>query len=265
MVCISIVNAKGGVAKTTTALCLVSYLASQGHSVLCIDLDPQANASKTLLNVAVGASVESPNLFDALYSYVMEDKKNIVKTAIQNVRENVDLLPAVGRMEAFKDIVKNQARKPLEVLKNILKPVQKQYDFIIIDCPADLSIYVENAIEISDHVICPSTYDIYGMDGLSMVIPIILEFKGSDFENYSVLYTRFNSQATKVQEHIGDLAQELEAMQKVLPMNIPMDQKVINAQALFGDLILDKKFKNSRARLAYQKLGNHIIENWNAS
>ncbi|MDZ4055495.1 MAG: ParA family protein [Polynucleobacter sp.] len=259
---ISIMNAKGGVAKTTTALCLASYLATKGQRVLFMDLDPQSNATKTFLKLSVGYSAPAPTLYDVLYNYVMDSRKNIVATAVKEVAPNLFLLPASQRMEPFKDLIKSNSRRPLDVLKQIIKPLQKDFDYLIIDCPADLSVYVENAIEMSDTVLCPTTYDLYGLDGLSLVIPVLLEIKGDDFAQYRVLYTMHNARATKIQEDIGNHAKMLEAMRKVLPFKIPIDQSVKNSQAKHQDLISTPTYRNSQARHAYTKLGDYVLEHW---
>lgn len=264
MLTISLMNAKGGVAKSTSSLCLASYFAQKKQRVLFIDLDPQANATKTLLEIELGRFAAAPTLYDVLYSFIMESRKNTVAEAIKPVYENLDLLPASPRMEPFKDLVKANSRRPLDVLKFILQPIKQNYDVIVIDCPADLSIYVENAIEVSDLILLPTTYDLYGLDGLALIIPVILEIKGSDFESYRAFYTLHNSRATKIQQDIGAYAKTLEEMNKVLPYKVPIDQMVKNSQASKRNLITDSLYRNSRARQAYTSLGEHILENWNS-
>lgn len=256
---ISILNAKGGVAKTTTALCLASHLASRGSRVLFLDLDPQGNASQTLLKIPVGESAPSPTLYDALYSQVM-DRKNIIESAIKPIGEGLDLLPASQQMESFKDMIKSKSRRAVEVLKTMIKPVAGQYDHLIIDCPADLSVYVENAIEISDRLLLPTTFDLYGLSGLALVIPLLLEIKGDDFDAYRVLYTMHNARATKIKAEIGGLADELEQAGFVLPFKIPADQSVKNSQARNADLMADPASRNSQARQAYTNLGEYILD-----
>lgn len=262
MITIAIANAKGGVAKTTTALCVSSYLADQGQRTLLLDFDPQANASKSFLELGIGEVVEPPTMYDVLYNFIMEKKQNIIKDAIRPVRENLAVLAATLRMEQFKDLVKVHARRPLEVLRALIKPLQKDYDYLVIDCPADLSVYVENAIELADYVLCPTTYDLYGIDGLSLMIPTINEIKGEDFQNYQVLYTLFNPRATKIQAKLKDYADLLENMGKVLPFQIPMDQTIKNSQADNLDLMTTKTYRNANARRAYEKLGEYILEYW---
>lgn len=259
---ISVMNAKGGVAKTTTSLCLASYLASQNNKVLFMDLDPQANASKTLLQLELGEFIPSPTLYEVLYSAVIEKKKSITKQALKSITENLDLLPAHQNMEPFKDTVKTHSRRPLDVLKAIVKPIAENYDFLIMDCPADLSVYVENSIEMSDLILLPTTFDLYGLDGLALVIPVIQEIRGDDFEDYRVFYTLYNARATRIQKKIGSYAEQLDEMGKVLPFKVPVDQSVKNSQADALDLITDSAYRNSRARSVYTSLGSYILENW---
>lgn len=263
MISIALCNAKGGVAKTTTALNLASFLSLNNKKVLLIDLDPQANATKSFLNLSLGKSAEKPTMYDIFYYFLMENKKNILKESIKKVNENLDIIPATLKMEQFKDLIKVHSREPINILKELVKPITKSYDYLIIDCPADLSVYVENAIKLADYVLCPSIYDYYGIDALSLIIPVILEIKGNKFQNYKVLYTLFNPRATKVQKELGKYAHQLENMGKVLSINIPVDQKIRNSQAEKIDLMTHKNYQKSKAKLAYEELGNYILENWN--
>jgi len=203
-------------------------------------------------------------MYDVLFQYIMEKKKNIITESIRPVtnNDNLFLIAATLRMEQFKDLIKTNSKRPLEVLKEIVKPIEKEFEYLIIDCPADLSIYVENSIEIADYILCPSIYDFYGIDGLSLIIPTIKEIKGDDYENYKVLYTMFNPRATKVQEKLKEYADMLEELGKVLPIKIPVDQNVKNSQADSVDFMADKSYTNSKARLAYQELGNYVLNNW---
>jgi chromosome partitioning protein len=264
MITISVGNAKGGVAKTTTAQALAIYLSSNNKKTLVMDLDPQANITKSLLALEIGDFPGKPTMYEVFYSYIMERKKNIIAETARPVtgNENLFLLPATLKMEQFKDIIKGHAREPIKVLKELIKPIEKDYDYLIIDCPADLSIYVEGAIKASDYILCPSIYDYFGLDGLSLIIPTITEIKSDDFQNYKVLYTIFEAQSTKIQEKLKQFADELESTGNVLPFKIPKDQGVKNSQADCIDFMNDKTYSKSKAKLAYEKLGNFVLENW---
>jgi len=254
---ISVMSAKGGVAKTTTALCLAEYLAKD-HRVLFLDLDPQANATYTLLKVDIGEDLEGLTLYDVLSVFLLK-KKNTLKEAIRKT-EHLDLVPASVELEPFKDFAKTKSRNPLVLLGAILKPVADDYDFIVLDCPADLSVYVESAIHISDLILLPSSYDMYGFQGISMVLQAIFEIHSDDFSAFRVLYTQSNPRATKIKAQMGKYEQMLNELDAVLPFAIPLDQNVKNAQAKHESLMHNKSYRNSRARLKYEQLGEYILE-----
>ena len=225
-----------------------------------LDLDPQANISRLLTQTSILDEIEGTTLYDVLYTYTMEKKKNILSEAVREVDAHLALAPATLMMEKFKDVLKAQVRKPEKTIENLLKPFKKDFDYVVIDCPADLSIYVESAIEASDMVICPTTYDVLGLGGLTQVIPTVLEFKGEDFENYRVLFTQFNPRATKVQHSLKAYMEELEELGVILPFHIPVAQAIKNAQAEKADFMQSKPYTSTNAYKAYQKLGKYILE-----
>ncbi len=263
MITIAITNAKGGVAKTTTAINLSSYLALQGKRVLILDIDPQGNITKNFLDLPMGLKAKGITMYEVFYNYVVEGKKNIVKEAIRESNsENIFILPSTLKMEQFKDAISLHSRERSKVLRNIIKPIRKDFDYLIIDCPADLSVYVENSIEIADYIVLPSIFDLYSIDGLSLAIPLIWDIKGKGFENYLILYTMFNPRATKIQAELEQYSRELEEAGKVFQGRVPIDQNIRNAQANFVNLMENPIYKNSKARLVYEEFGNFILTNW---
>ncbi|KAA3595851.1 MAG: ParA family protein [Calditrichaeota bacterium] len=264
MIKITVTNAKGGVAKTTTAINISCYLASQGKSVLILDIDPQANITKNFLDLRMGSKTEGLTMYDVFHKYVVESKKNIVKQVIRKTKnsDNISILPATLKMEQFKDSIFLHSKERSKVLGKILKPIQNDFDYLIIDCPADLSVYVENSIDVADYIILPSIFDFYSIDGLSLAIPLIWDIKGEEFENFIVLYTMFNPRATKIQAELEEYSNQLESIDKIFETRIPIDQNIRNSQANFINLMSDPTYKKSKAKIAYEKFGNHILTNW---
>lgn len=255
---ISFMNAKGGVAKTTSALCLAQYLASKEYKTLFVDLDPQANATKTLLGLNVGEDIEGVTLYNVIYEWVIESKREIPAGAVRSVEEHMDLLPAHKDLEPFKDYAKTKMRNPLRLMSSILKKLERDYDYCVIDCPADLSVYVESSIYASNLIIIPSQYDAFGFEGVSIVFQAIQEIDEDGEIPRKVLYTMHNKQATKIKEDMGDYEVFLRDFE--LPFRVPIDQQVRNAQGKKQSLMSHKDYKNSSARLAYKKLGEYVIE-----
>lgn len=257
---ISVMNAKGGVAKTTSALCLASYLSKQGYRTLFLDLDPQANATSHLMKLEVGETPDCKTLYDVLHDLVMTKDKEAILKAIYPIEENLALVPASNTLEPLKDFVKSNSRNPLKLMTNVLKPIQDDFDFVLLDCPPDISVYVESAIFVSDFLLLPTTYDRFGFEGVAQVIGAINEIHEGEYENYKVLYTMVNPSATRIKAEMGKYEKMLDDLDAVLPFQIPIDQSVKNAQAQEHDLLNNKSYKNSRARLNYEKLGQYILE-----
>lgn len=256
---ISVMNAKGGVAKTTTALCLAEYLGNQGQKVLLVDLDPQANATNTLLKVEVGDELEGKTLYNVIYDQVMSKVKGTLPEAIRQA-DYVDVAPASLDLEMFKELAKTKSRNPLKLLEKTLSPVKKTYDFVILDCPADLSVYVESAIHISDLILLPSSYDAFGFQGINLMIQAMFEVHDEDYRQFRVLYTQDNARATRIKSEMNRYEKMLAEMDVVLPFMVPLDQNVKNAQARQHSLMANPKYKKSKARAAYEQLGAYVMK-----
>lgn len=263
MYIVSVLNAKGGVAKTTTALALADYL-SKTHRVLFIDLDPQANATSTLLSLDIGQEPEDPTLFDVFNDFVMRSKKTIKSALRPSELKNLDLCPAHLDLEPYKEFFKLKMSRPVELLPDVLEPVQKDYDFCIVDCPADVSVYVESAIACADLNIVPTTFDLYGFQALQIVLKFMFSIhKSNEYDKFRVLYTRVKSSATKIQQEMAHYMESFESRGFVLPFKVKEEQAVTNAQSKHDSLMLSPGYKNSSARMAYKKLGEFVKEQAN--
>ena len=256
---ISVLNAKGGVAKTTSSLALADYL-SKSHKVLFLDLDPQANATSTLLNLDIGQEAEEPTLSDTIHDFVMRQKHSIKKSIRPADLGNLDMSPAHLDLEPYKDFFKQKLPRPDRLIAEILKPVKKDYDFVICDCPADISLYVESAISASDLCLVPTTYDLYGFKALQILLKVMFSIHDSDYDRFRVLYTRVKSSATKIQQEMSSYIEIFEKRGVVLPYRIPEEQSVTNAQARHHSLMLNSAYKNSTARKRYEDVGEFIKE-----
>lgn len=242
---ISVLNAKGGVAKTTTAIALADYL-SQKHKVLFIDIDPQANGTMSLLSHDVGDKLKSPTMHTVMRDWAEDQERTIKDAIVRSELGNLDLVPAHLKMEAFKHTFKLSLPVPSRFMADILKPVKEDYEYVVIDCPADVSIYVESAIKNSDLCIVPSTYDLYGFKAIQIIMQFMFSIHNNKFDKFKILYTRVNSRATKIQEQMQKHIDIFEKFDAVLPFHVPAEQMVTNAQGEHKSLMLDGKYKNPR-------------------
>lgn len=161
---ISIVNQKGGVGKTTTAVNLAAGLAEAGKFVLLVDLDPQGNATS-------GLGIRSEDVAEGLYqalsgvSRVHDIIRNTAHTGLRVVPATPDL--AGANVELVN--VDGRERK----LDDILSEAKHAYDYIIIDCPPSLGILTLNGLVAADHVLIPVQAEYYALEGLGQLLKTI--------------------------------------------------------------------------------------------
>ncbi len=196
---IAIVNQKGGVGKTTTAINLSSCIAVAEKRVLLIDIDPQANASSGL-----GVRLEDDD--DSIYEVILNDvdiKNTIVKTNVPYL----DVLPSnirlVGAEIELVDIAEREKK-----LKNAVQSIKDNYDYIFIDCPPSLGLLTLNALSASDSVLIPIQCEYYALEGLSQLLNTIhLVQKGlnKNLTLEGVLLTMYDNRLNLCNQVVGEV------------------------------------------------------------
>lgn len=157
---ISIANHKGGVGKTTAVASTGAALANRGHRVLLVDLDAQANLTASL---PVSAD-EGRTIYEALKE---RDGLPILK-----VRDNLGLVPASLDLAGVELQLSGMMSREF-ILKDLLEPVAKDYDFILLDCPPSLGLIAVNAFVASTDVIIPLTAEALPYKGLTMINEVL--------------------------------------------------------------------------------------------
>lgn len=198
---ISVINKKGGVAKTTTALALAAGLSKLGLKVLAIDCDAQANFSK-----ASNGAEDVVGTFDILAG------KEDINDAVQEL-PLYDLIGADKRLTGIDTVLNKPGREYR--LKKALLSLKKPYDFCIIDNPPALNVAVANALAASSKVIICSCAEAFSVDGImeiSAVLDDIREFINPEIKVDGILITLFNPRTIIGQHQRGQLQRIAEAM-----------------------------------------------------
>ena len=162
---ISLTNQKGGVGKTTTSVNLAVSFAVSEVKTLLIDLDPQSNATTGIEKLIVESK---GSIYDGIIRG-SATKDVITKTKL----DYLDIITSTGDLVGAEvELVTLMARE--HQLKKVLKPVQKKYDYILIDCPPSLGLLTLNALTCSDSVIIPIQCEYYALEGLGQLLNCLL-------------------------------------------------------------------------------------------
>ena len=203
---ISIINQKGGVGKTTTAINMAGGLSLHGYKTLLIDLDPQAHST-------IGLGFE-PGSFKTAVSDILIKKQDLGEAILKTKFDNLDLAPSHIRLDRAEQLLTPEMFKETRLAKAMH---QLDYSFIVIDCRPTLGTLTVNALYASNFIIVPCEMSRYSLDGFSDLIDTINTVKnGSDFikeKSVRILITKYDSR----KKVINDLVfKELEPYQDLL-------------------------------------------------
>jgi chromosome partitioning protein len=183
----TIVNQKGGVGKTTTAINLGSYLGFYGQRVLIVDIDPQSNATSCL-------GIDKHSIDGGAYN-VLIGAQPILPQILHNPRFKLSLLPSSPALAGAEiELIEVQNRE--YILKNVLEPIKYRYDYILIDCPPSLGLLTLNGlVAATDGVLIPVQCEFLALEGLGQLTRTINLVKTSlhkDLEIRGVILTMFD-------------------------------------------------------------------------
>lgn len=203
---ISLVNQKGGVGKTTTTKNLGAGLVREGKRVLLIDLDPQAN-----LTYSLGIRPEDDDSLKTMYDVLRGTAQ--LKDIILTHDNGLKLAPAHLNLSASELELTSQAGREL-ILKEAIRPVLKDYDYIFIDCAPSLGILTLNALTASREVFIPLQTEFLAMQGMSKLLEtldLVKQRINHDIEVTGIIGTMYDGRknlsgeiVSSVRTHFGD-------------------------------------------------------------
>ncbi|NND15772.1 MAG: ParA family protein [Eudoraea sp.] len=203
---IAIANQKGGVGKTTTTVNLAASLGVLEKKVLLIDADPQANATSGL-----GIDVDAVEF--GTYQ-VLEHTKTAQETIIQTSSPNVDLIPAHIDLVAIEiELVDKDDREYM--MKQAIRDLKEEYDYILIDCAPSLGLLTLNALTASDSVIIPIQCEYYALEGLGKLLNTIKSVQrihNPDLDIEGMLLTMYDSRLRLSNQVVEEVRKHFEDM-----------------------------------------------------
>ena len=196
---ISVVNQKGGVGKTTTAVNLAAAVGISGKKVLIVDADPQGNTTS-------GYGVPKKNVKVSTYELLVGTGK-IDEAIIKTEFEKVDIVPAsIDLAAAELDLIEIENRQ--NQLKMALAGVREKYDYIFIDCPPSLGLITINSLNASDTVLVPIQCEYFALEGLSQLMATVRQVKrlyNPTLEIEGIVLTMYDGRLNLTGQVVGEI------------------------------------------------------------
>lgn len=244
---IGVINQKGGVGKTTTAVNLAAALA-ENRNVLLVDMDPQANATS-----GVGVSDVATSVYDVLIGETSA-RRAIVPSSVANLKvlpASIDLSGAAVELDASEESVR--------LLTKALLGVRPNYDFIVIDAPPSVGALTLNSLVAADHLIIPLQTEYYALEGIASMMETVKRLQGSlnrDLNILGILLTMFDGRTRLSQEVTDNVRAHFDAL--VFDAIIPRNVRLAEAPS-YGEPIFSYA-PTSAGAAAYRELAQEVIE-----
>jgi len=246
----AVVNQKGGVGKTTTAVNLAAYIADAGRQVLLVDTDPQGNATS-------GLGVVRSSLNGCIYDVLINDRP-LEEVIVAGGVGGLQLAPATLDL-AGADIELMSVMSRETKLRHSLAAVQDHYDYIVIDCPPSLGLLTINVLAAVRYAILPIQCEYYALEGISHLlktIELVKEHLNPGLEIAKVLLTMYDYRTNLSQQVVREV--QMFFQDKVSPVLVPRNVRLSEAPS-HGRSILTYDPK-SRGAEAYRKFSAEVME-----
>jgi chromosome partitioning protein len=249
---LTLVNQKGGVGKTTSAINLGAYLAYYGQRVLLVDLDPQANATSSL-------GIDKRNIKTGTYEILIGAIQVSQNVILHNPRLKMSLVPSSPALAGAEIELIELARREFR-LKDALAPIIDRFDYILIDCPPSLSLLTVNGLVAArDGVIIPVQCEYLALEGLGELMHTIKRVQAALFPSLhvrGVVMTMFDNRTHLANDVVAEVRKYFDAL--VFKTIIPRSIRLAEAPS-YGQPI-SAYAPDSQAAKAFAALAREVLE-----
>lgn len=236
---VCIFNQKGGVGKTTTNINLCAYLALEGYRVLTIDIDPQGNTTS-------GLGLDKRNLELSMYDVLTADASLREVIIRSELVQNLYIAPSTMELAGAEvEVIGKEDRE--SILKNKIKEIEDEYDFIFIDCPPSLGVLTINALTSVESVLIPIQCEFYALEGVGQLINTVQLVKKSLNKNLEIegvimtMYDYRTNLSNEVYDEVKNFFKD-----KVYDTKIPRNIRLAEAPSFGLPIMLyDEKCKGA--------------------